>query len=112
MLLAGRLLEPNPGRGPRLKEVPLLPRLAYGFLSREGMRVDEMGALRWRDVDLKRGRVNLDENKTDDPRDWDLQPDVFEVLAWWNARQADHAAPEDPCSPRTAFPSTLFTSPT
>jgi integrase len=95
LLLGGKLLEPNPGRGPRLTEIPLLRRLAYGFLSREGMRVDEMGALRWRDVDLKRGRVNLDENKTDDPRDWDLQPDVVAVLTWWKERQRDHAGPDD-----------------
>jgi hypothetical protein len=42
-----------------------------------------MASLRWRDVDLKRGRVNLDENKTDDPRDWDLRPDVVMALGRW-----------------------------
>jgi hypothetical protein len=33
-----------------------------------------MAALRWRDFDLERGRVNLDVNKSDHPRDWDLRP--------------------------------------
>jgi len=67
--------------------VPFLRRLAYGFLAREGMRVDEMANLLWRDVDLKRGRVYLDENKTDDPRDWDLRPDVVAALKRWRESQ-------------------------
>ncbi|HSY22212.1 MAG TPA: tyrosine-type recombinase/integrase [Polyangiaceae bacterium] len=67
--------------------VPLLRRLAYGFLAREGMRTDEMAALRWRDVDIERGRINLDKNKTDDPRDWNLRPDVIEALKRWKGRQ-------------------------
>jgi integrase len=69
-------------------DVPVLRRLAYGFLAREGMRTDEMANLRWSDVDLKRGRVNLDENKTDDPRDWDLRPDVVEALKRWKVMSA------------------------
>jgi integrase len=70
-------------------DVPVLRRLAYGFLAREGMRTDEMSNLRWRDVDLERGRVNLDENKTDDPRDWNLRPDVIEALKRWKASQRE-----------------------
>lgn len=50
-------------------DVSLVRRLAYGFLSREGMRTDEMARLQWRDLDLARGKVYLDENKTDEPRD-------------------------------------------
>jgi len=68
-------------------DVPALRRIAYGFLAREGMRTDEMAALRWRNVDLERGRVYLDENKTDDPRDWNMRPDVVEALAAWKKRQ-------------------------
>jgi integrase len=68
-------------------DVSVLRRLAYGFLAREGMRTDEMASLRWRDVDLERGRVNLDSNKTDDPRDWTLRPDVVQALTRWKARQ-------------------------
>ncbi len=65
------------------RAVLLERRLAYGILTREGMRASELGALRWSDVDLSRGRVRLDENKTDDPRAWALSPDVVRVLAWW-----------------------------
>ena len=64
-------------------EVPLLRRLAYGILSREGLRTDELASLRWRDVDLDRGRLVLDENKTDDARDWDLDPAVWSALMIW-----------------------------
>ncbi len=85
LLVGGVSVEPDkPG-------VPLLRRLAYGFLCREGMRTDEMARLKWRDVDLQRGRVHLDENKTDDPRDWNLRPDVVEALARWKARHQPDA---------------------
>ncbi|WP_437662304.1 tyrosine-type recombinase/integrase [Sorangium sp. So ce1182] len=60
--------------------VPLCFRIYYGFLTREGMRADEAGTLEWSDVDLKRGAVVLDENKTDDPRAWALSPDVVRAL--------------------------------
>jgi integrase len=87
----------HPGKA----DVPLLRRFAYGFLSREGMRTDEMASLRWRDVDLERGRVTLDKNKTDDPRDWELRPDVVEALGRWKKRYqpkaeaGDHVFAED-----------------
>ena len=83
LLLGGvSIMEGKPG-------VPLLRRIAYGFLTREGMRAEEMTSLRWSDVDLKRGRVVLDENKTDDPRDWDMRPDVVEALSRWKASQTE-----------------------
>jgi Phage integrase family len=75
--------------------VPLLRRLAYGFLDREGMRTEEMTRLRWRDVDLERGRVNLDKDKTDDPRDWDLRPDVVEALSRWKQLCKPNTEPDD-----------------
>lgn len=65
------------------REIPLARRLAYGFLAREGMRVDELSRLTWRDVDLERGRVDLDENKTDDPRSWALDDGVLAALRIW-----------------------------
>ncbi len=68
------------------RDVLLERRLAYGILAREGMRASELGTLRWRDVDLKHGRVRLDANKTDDPRAWALSPDVARTLAWWQKR--------------------------
>lgn len=62
-------------------KVPLPFRLLYGFLAREGMRsASEAASLTWADVDLVRGAINLDENKTDDPRSWVLDPGV--VRRW------------------------------
>ncbi len=99
LLLCGKSVERDHW-GRAKQDVPVLRRLAYGFLAREGMRTSEMAGLRWRDVDLERGRVSLDQNKTDDPRDWDLRPDVVEALARWKATQTeteadDHVFAED-----------------
>ncbi|MFO0713606.1 MAG: tyrosine-type recombinase/integrase [Sandaracinus sp.] len=55
-------------------------RLLYGFLDREGMRRSEAGRLTWSDLDLARGAVKLDTNKTDDPRAWALDPGVARAL--------------------------------
>ena len=63
--------------------VPLVRRLAYGFMCREGMRRGELQRLTWADVDLERGRVDLDINKTDEPRAWALSPGVAAALALW-----------------------------
>jgi integrase len=60
--------------------VPLAYRLLWGFLAREGMRSSEAIQLRWGDVDLKDGSVTLDENKTDEPRSWPLDPGVVRAL--------------------------------
>jgi integrase len=92
-LLTGRSMEV--GKTGPLPDVPLLRRLAYGFLAREGMRTEEMARLRWRDVDLGHGRVNLERDKTDDPRDWDLRPDVVEALKRWKLRSRPHSEPSD-----------------
>ncbi|WP_437276069.1 tyrosine-type recombinase/integrase [Sorangium sp. So ce375] len=67
----------------RCKAIPLCFRIYYGFLDREGMRADEAGRLQWSDLDLDRGAVVLDENKTDDPRAWALSPDVVRALRKW-----------------------------
>jgi integrase len=72
--------------------IPIERRLVYGILDREGMRASELELLRWRDLDLDRGRVRLDENKTSDPRAWALSPDVARALVWWKretGREAD-----------------------
>lgn len=65
--------------------VPLHDRIVYGFLAREGLRVSEALGLHWRDIDLDRGAVTLDENKTDEPRAWALGADVAEALRRWHA---------------------------
>jgi integrase len=61
--------------------VPLGRRVLYGFLSREGLRCGEALALTWAALDLERGVVRLDANKTDDPRAWALAPGVAAALA-------------------------------
>jgi integrase len=47
------------------------------------LRAGEAVRLRIRDVDLDRGAIKLDENKTDDPRAWALNPSVALALAIW-----------------------------
>lgn len=65
------------------KAVALPLRVLFGFMAREGLRPGEAAALQWRDLDLKRGRVQLDENKTDDPRAWNLEPGTTAALERW-----------------------------
>jgi integrase len=60
--------------------VPMNDRLFYGFLTREGMRAGEAIRLQWRDLDLERGTVSLDRNKTDDARSWALDAGVVRAL--------------------------------
>ena len=47
---------------------------------REGMRESEALSLTWECVDLKRGAIRLDKNKTDDPRSWALDAGVARAL--------------------------------
>jgi hypothetical protein len=54
-----------------------------------------MARLHWRDVDLKHGPVNIEKDKTHDPSDWDLRPDVVEALGRWEERREPHTKPED-----------------
>ncbi|MAQ18805.1 MAG: DNA integration/recombination/inversion protein [Sandaracinus sp.] len=61
--------------------IPLEQRIFWGVLAREGMRFGEATAMVWSDLDLLRGAVRLDENKTDDPRAWALDPGVVRALA-------------------------------
>src|SRR6187431_1037766 len=74
--------------------VPLLHRLFYGVLTREGMRSGEAGALTWGDVDLESGTVTLDQNKTDDARAWVLDPGVVRALTIWKKLTAPNAQPD------------------
>jgi integrase len=67
-------------------DIPLLRRLVYGVLDREGMRTDEVSRLTWADVDLVHNRVDLDVNKTDKPRAWDMRPDVLTALRIWKEK--------------------------
>lgn len=74
-------------------EVPLVLRLLYGLLIREGLRVSELLNLKWGDVDLERGVVSVDENKTGEPRTWVLDPGVAEALRRWKAHFAWRPGP-------------------
>ncbi|HET7542017.1 MAG TPA: site-specific integrase, partial [Polyangiaceae bacterium] len=65
-------------------EIPLVYRVLWGFLAREGCRVSEAVQLRIGvDVDLERGALTLDENKSDDARAWALDPGVVRALVAW-----------------------------
>jgi integrase len=65
--------------------VPLAHRMVYGYLAREGARTGEALALTWGDLDLVRGVVRLDENKTEDPRSWALDVGTLDALRRWAA---------------------------
>ena len=66
-------------------EVPLIDRLFYGMLAREGLRSSELLNLEWADVDVERGVLALDQNKTSDPRSWSMDPGVVRALKIWKA---------------------------
>jgi integrase len=76
--------------------VPLEYRLLWGVLSREGMREGEALGLAWTDLDLARGAVRLDKNKTDDPRAWALNPSVAAALRLYKERYRPNAQPASP----------------
>ncbi|MCA9645261.1 MAG: tyrosine-type recombinase/integrase, partial [Myxococcales bacterium] len=63
--------------------LPLAQRLLFGFLAREGCRVGEAAALRWRDVDLEIGSILLEDSKTGESRTWALGDDVAAALRLW-----------------------------
>jgi len=65
------------------RTIPLCDRILYGFLNREGMRSDEASGVEPHDLDLDRGAIALDKNKTNDPRAWALSPDVVRALRVW-----------------------------
>ncbi len=81
------------------KPVPLAWRVFYGFLHREGLRFSEAVRLIWSDVDLERGVLVLDKNKTEEPRAWALSLGVVVGLrAWRTLRERDGVlvGPNDP----------------
>lgn len=67
-------------------------RVFYGVLAREGLRAGEALRLCWKDLDLKRGTVRLDTNKTADPRVWALSEGVAGALKRF---RPENAEPED-----------------
>jgi integrase len=81
-------------------KVALEDRVFWGTLAREGMRTSEAEGLTWGDLDLDRGRIKLDRNKTDDARSWSLDPGVVAALTQWRKRTphepADRVFPHEP----------------
>ncbi len=88
------------------KAIPLWRRLLWGFIAREGTRgPSEALSFKWRHVDLVRGIVRLDENKTDLPRFWTLNPGVARALVAWKERTAEGRGEEERLNER------IFVSP-
>ncbi|MGH7440448.1 MAG: tyrosine-type recombinase/integrase, partial [Polyangiaceae bacterium] len=73
------------------RKVPVARRLLFGVLTREGLRVSEALGLTWSDIDLERGIVRLDTNKTDDPRSWAIGGDVARALTAWKEHRGTRA---------------------
>ncbi len=69
--------------------VPLERRMLEGFLDREGTRASEAALIEWVDIDLRRGVLRLEENKTDDPRAWALSPGVATALRAWRKMRTE-----------------------
>ena len=67
----------------RRTDIPLVRRLLFGLLAREGMRLSEALQLTWANLDLEHGVIRLDTNKTADPRSWALDAGVAEALRRW-----------------------------
>lgn len=71
--------------------VPFAFRLLWGFLTAEGCREGEALALTWADLELKRGSIRLDKNKTDDPRAWALDKGTAAALRTYRERYRSDA---------------------
>ncbi|MDD9941079.1 MAG: site-specific integrase [Myxococcales bacterium] len=84
--------------------VPLPYRVLWGFLAREGMRKGEAMSLTWSALDLIRGAVRLDKNKTDDPRAWALDPGVTAALRAFKARDRASAGPSSSTTRASRLP--------
>lgn len=65
------------------KKVPMHYRMFFGLQAREGARASELLSLASKDVDLERGIVKLDQNKTGRPRAWKLTDGTVKALKRW-----------------------------
>jgi len=97
-----RIIESSPLPRGWLPKIGKAPAKQYLYpdedaqLAREGLRASEAAGLRLRDVDMERGSVKLDENKSSDPRAWALDPGVVAALRVWLQKPRAGAAPDDP----------------
>lgn len=74
---------------------PLVYRILFGVLSREGCRLSEALELCWRDLDLERGAIQLGRTKTDNGRTWKLDAGVIIALRRYRELCAGHNADSD-----------------
>jgi len=67
-------------------KIPLLYRMIYGYLARNGCRIGETLQLTWDHVDLETGDIHIDKRwtKTQRARRWVLDTDVLEALEAWH----------------------------
>ncbi len=70
----------------RCTAVPLVERLFYGFLAREGSRVGEVRAVQLYEFDLDHGWGHLDETKNGKPKDWPLHQGTVVALKRYRDR--------------------------
>lgn len=73
-------------------ECSLHDRVFHGFLDREGARVSEACKLTIETINWSNGIIRLDENKTNEPRSWTLDPGTFEALRRYRALHRRGAA--------------------
>jgi integrase len=86
-------LDRNPARGRRRRLKATTPKRTW-LETLAGLRIGELLALRWRDVDLATGKLRVGEAKTDaGRRTVDLSPALRDELAAHKAR-TPHAEPE------------------
>ena len=71
------------------KDVPLGRRIAYGYLHREGHRKGEVVQMTRPELDLERGVVRLDKNKTDHPRMWKRSAGAATAQSAWKKLRGD-----------------------
>jgi integrase len=92
----------HPSEDVRLLASPAVPlpwRLYWGFLHREGLRFGEAARLTWQDLELARGALTLDVNKTSDPRAWALSAGVAPALRTWKALREKQGGDTGPAAP-------------
>ncbi len=67
-------------------EIPLLYRVLYGYLTRNGCRAGETLQLTWDHIDLETGDIHIDKRwtKTRRARRWVLDADVLEAFEGWH----------------------------
>lgn len=64
--------------------VPLVWRLLFGFLAREGLRREDAATLEWSNLSLGQGHLVLDQTKNGRGASWAMDVGTTEALRRWN----------------------------